>query len=1023
MMAQSQTQVERTDVSASGYLKMYDPSPGFMRKKIKTKWFSLRFQTLLVADKANDPSATHAVIDVAQISSVSRPVRENLPAPLGAEKYDGRVLMVLVELMTEEAVDPMYLVGESREMMTTWLEKILYAKAMYSASVRGEGPGTKFSPVKHYLVREPVSSLPDYSMLHPSVGVRGVRDPVIPERPAGPSGEGEENDEYVDDEPAPVWTGHPVEPKNARYAYGVENDEGLTAFYKRFFAPFPHGVFGTIDPESQAPVVISIIRESVPLYNGSATVNMIRALVWTPTGLEKVYLATKAPFKSFASDLAKILPDLGLSHLKKAFAPLHSHPDVVPELVKLEKLWVPTQFKIGVVYVGPDQTDEDLIFANDVDPEDVDHPFNVFLAALGDRTPLLGFEGYKGGLDIKSNGTGTHSVVGQCFGNSIMYHVSTYLPHDDSGQELKRKRHIGNDVACIVFVDVPVPPTSDNDTVGSGHDDDDDDDDTHGKKDSEDSEILEEEDPYLGWDPNTIRCKFQHAVAVIRPSAERDGYVLGFAHKGAMNEFGPPLPTSYWHEEELEEMAAFINLKLLNGERSAIISSPLFEIKYKRTLDIILRGLIEDAPEEGESNKSDGTVPADDLWGEYENGVPPGGNELTQNPIFATEPLVEAIPGRIVCWDLWGGHFIYATGEGIFLVPGFESSEQAPPRKISPTRAVQMSVIDALGVVVVRTAKSGLRVLFLHSIGPLVDVPVAHTKKCSVYEVAQPGEDVLLVTGVKKHLLLHKWAEHGFELLPTRIDLENAPLVVHFVGSSLLVGTAEKFVWVDLDDEYGVSGNRVLYTPEEPIPAEGPIEVFPFSDEGRALVCYGDQAVLVDGDSSSVDSALSFGWSSLPVHLACYPPVIVGVMIDYIEVRSLVNGSLLQHLCLPGPISLLSSQDGPAVGTHPDPDHTDIFLLYAIPAPQVSASQSRMMRVRGNDVEINFTQAGDSDGKDLDDGGEDASSSSSDSTSSSSSSSSSDSGAPAVAVSPKVNVHHSMSDSMSDSTSSSSTDV
>ena len=62
-------------------------------------------------------------------------------------------------------------------------------------------------------------------------------------------------------------------------------------------------------------------------------------------------------------------------------------------------------------------------------------------------------KGFRGGLDVKSNHTGTESFYTQLRdGREIMFHVSTMLPFlTNDKQQLQRKRHIGNDMVCIVF--------------------------------------------------------------------------------------------------------------------------------------------------------------------------------------------------------------------------------------------------------------------------------------------------------------------------------------------------------------------------------------------------------------------------------------------------------------------------------------------------------------------------------------------------------------------------------------------
>lgn len=51
--------------------------------------------------------------------------------------------------------------------------------------------------------------------------------------------------------------------------------------------------------------------------------------------------------------------------------------------------------------------------------------------------------------------TGKYSIYTLYEGHEIMFHVSTLLPYSrDNRQQVERKRHIGNDIVNIVFVDM-----------------------------------------------------------------------------------------------------------------------------------------------------------------------------------------------------------------------------------------------------------------------------------------------------------------------------------------------------------------------------------------------------------------------------------------------------------------------------------------------------------------------------------------------------------------------------------------
>ena len=70
----------------------------------------------------------------------------------------------------------------------------------------------------------------------------------------------------------------------------------------------------------------------------------------------------------------------------------------------------------------------------------------------GQRIRLRGFEGYKAGLDTRTDSTGTHAVAASHRGAEVTLHVATMLPFTPNNrQQLLRKRHIGNDIVTIVF--------------------------------------------------------------------------------------------------------------------------------------------------------------------------------------------------------------------------------------------------------------------------------------------------------------------------------------------------------------------------------------------------------------------------------------------------------------------------------------------------------------------------------------------------------------------------------------------
>ncbi|KAH9630524.1 hypothetical protein HF086_018440 [Spodoptera exigua] len=113
-------------------------------------------------------------------------------------------------------------------------------------------------------------------------------------------------------------------------------------------------------------------------------------------------------------------------------------------------VFIKSELKVGVIYVKENQyTEEEILDNNENSPM-----FEEFLQVLGEKVRLKGFDKYKGGLDTVHDLTGLYSVYTNWRGIEIMFHVSTLLPYErHDPQKLQRKRHIGNDIVCVVFLE------------------------------------------------------------------------------------------------------------------------------------------------------------------------------------------------------------------------------------------------------------------------------------------------------------------------------------------------------------------------------------------------------------------------------------------------------------------------------------------------------------------------------------------------------------------------------------------
>ncbi|KAL0208572.1 hypothetical protein P9112_011159 [Eukaryota sp. TZLM1-RC] len=103
--------------------------------------------------------------------------------------------------------------------------------------------------------------------------------------------------------------------------------------------------------------------------------------------------------------------------------------------------------KIGVVYVGEGQVDQNEILANDEGSE----LFNNFLYSLGVPINIASHTGFLGGLD-RYGITGNSTIYYCDAHNEVVFHVNTLMPTNvREKQQIHKKKHIGNDFVHIVF--------------------------------------------------------------------------------------------------------------------------------------------------------------------------------------------------------------------------------------------------------------------------------------------------------------------------------------------------------------------------------------------------------------------------------------------------------------------------------------------------------------------------------------------------------------------------------------------
>ncbi|CAK9801968.1 Rap1 GTPase-activating protein 1 [Anthophora quadrimaculata] len=217
--------------------------------------------------------------------------------------------------------------------------------------------------------------------------------------------------------------------------------------YEKYFYGTEHWNYFTND-EELGPVILSIKQET--LNNRDQFRILVRAISYTVHGLipASCVFADRYDREEVVRSLGKevnVNPPLTLGQL----------PDTQDELLKLDQVFIKSELKVGVLYVQENQCTEEEILDNHKNSP----LFDEFLQILGDKIRLRNFDKYKGGLDTIHDLTGLYSVYTNWRGIEIMYHVSTFLPnetHDE--QRVQKKRHIGNDIVCVVFLEADKTP-------------------------------------------------------------------------------------------------------------------------------------------------------------------------------------------------------------------------------------------------------------------------------------------------------------------------------------------------------------------------------------------------------------------------------------------------------------------------------------------------------------------------------------------------------------------------------------
>ncbi|XP_045486721.1 uncharacterized protein LOC111004149 isoform X1 [Pieris rapae] len=324
--------------------------------------------------------------------------------------------------------------------------------------------------------------------------------------------------------------------------------------YEKYFYGTEHWNYFTND-EDLGPVILSIKQET--LNNRDQFRILVRAISYTVHGLipASCVFADRYNREEVVRSLGKevnINPPLMLGQL----------PDTPEELLKLDQVFIKSELKVGVIYVKENQyTEEEILDNNENSPL-----FEEFLQVLGEKVRLKGFDRYKGGLDTVHDLTGLYSVYTNWRSIEIMFHVSTLLPYErHDPQKLQRKRHIGNDIVCVVFLE------ADN----------------------------------TAFSPACIKSHFLHTFILVRVATKSKKrptrYEVSVVTRDEVGAYKPYL----WEQSVFDKGPMFrewLLTKIVNGERASY-SAPKFARMQERTRSQMLEDIVANLQNHAETGQ------------------------------------------------------------------------------------------------------------------------------------------------------------------------------------------------------------------------------------------------------------------------------------------------------------------------------------------------------------------------------------------------------------------------------------
>ncbi|OBZ86749.1 Signal-induced proliferation-associated 1-like protein 1 [Choanephora cucurbitarum] len=341
----------------------------------------------------------------------------------------------------------------------------------------------------------------------------------------------------------------------------IDHKDTEAQWYRTHFMNQPDALHLFGYDQDKEPVLISIKREPETEDHPNQFRTIYRTQKYPDQ--RKVWTDTDLWHLSLKEMVEKVASEVSLDQFSELKGEQMMASGLQDELVRLDENSLHTKYKFGVLLVKEGQTKEEEWFSNENDSE----AFHEFLDIIGRRIELQGYTGWAAGLDTKGGDSGEFSYINEWNENSLAYHVSTLIPSKAGDrQQIQRKRHIGNDIVCLVFVEGNQP-----------------------------------------FNPTAIKSQFLHVFIIVHKEILKNKTHVWRVEVVSIEDvptFGPPLPSQSAVFFDKKELEGFLVAKLVNAEYAAF-KSPKFAIPMNRAREGILSNLVEKGISETEQPKEE----------------------------------------------------------------------------------------------------------------------------------------------------------------------------------------------------------------------------------------------------------------------------------------------------------------------------------------------------------------------------------------------------------------------------------